>query len=266
MALSVFTVVFSGILGACLGSFANVLAVRWHEMGAPVGRSRCPLCRKTIRPKHLVPIFSYLILRGRCADCKAKIHIQYPLVELAVAILSVVAALRHNPLGSDFPAFAVELALVTLLAAIVVMDLRWKELPVEIMALIGFSALIVHVFAGSSFDIRHSIFELRNLVLAVALPLVFFGAQWLLSRGKWLGGGDVWFGVMMGLVLGNWQMTALAIYISYLAGGCAAAILLMTKILKRGANLPFAPFLALGLMLTVWFGISIQAWIAKFIF
>lgn len=261
MLVQIVTLVFAAIIGACLGSFANVLAVRWHELGSLGGRSRCPLCKKTIRPKHLVPIFSYLILRGRCADCRAKIHIQYPLVEMAVGILSVIAALRHNPLGPDFPAFAVEVALITLLAAMVAMDLRWKELPVEIMIMIGISATIIHLFGNQNYPLLTTTY---HLVPAVVLPVIFFGAQWLLSKGRWLGGGDVWFGAMLGLILGNWQMTAVAIYLSYLLGGCTAAILLLAKIIKRGVNIPFAPFLAGGLMLTLWFGDLIQMWIVRF--
>lgn len=261
--IQVVTLVFTALAGACLGSFANVLAVRWHEMAAPLGRSRCPMCKKTIRPKHLVPIFSYLILRGRCADCQARIHIQYPLVELAVAALSVIAALRHNPLSADFPAFAVEAALVALIAAIVVMDLRWKELPVEIMALIGLSAAIIHLFGNTGYGFHATGFR---LLWAVALPVVFFGAQWLLSRGKWLGAGDIWFGAMMGLVLGSWQMTASAIYLSYLMGGLVVAGLLLFGAIRRGSRISFAPFLAGGLMLTLWFGSSIQEWFVKLFF
>ncbi|MBU1033257.1 MAG: prepilin peptidase [Patescibacteria group bacterium] len=268
MFISIITIAFAFILGACLGSFANVLAIRWHEMGTLGGRSRCPKCKTTIRAKHLVPIFSWFFLRGKCSYCGVKIHIQYPLVEFVAGSLAVIAAIRHNPFSEEFPLFAVELGLGILLLAIAVMDWRWKELPVEILTIIGVSAAVIHLFALRPwpFVLSDLGFGIWNLILAAGLGVLFFGAQWLLSRGKWLGSGDVWFGAMMGLVLGSWQLTGVAIYLSYLVGGLAAAILLLTKIIKRGGNIPFAPFLTLGLMLTFWFGPAIQAWLTKMFF
>lgn len=249
---SFLTILFSAVLGACLGSFANVVAIRTHLMVSLMGRSMCPACKKALRPRHMVPILSWLALRGKCADCGAQIHIQYPTVELVSALLVVIAAIRNAPLGPDSARFAFEVIISLGLVVMVVMDLRWKELPVELMAGLGILGIVFNYFFFSPF----------NLIFAVSVGVAFFGIQWLLSQGAWLGSGDVWFGGMMGLILGSWQLNLIAIYLAYVAGGFAVALLLLAKKIKRGMSVPFAPALAIGLMLALWFGAKIQAWLS----
>lgn len=258
----IFIVTFAAVLGACLGSFANVLAIRMHEMSSLTGRSRCPACRKTLRPRHLIPIFSWLALRGKCADCGARIHVQYPLVEFLAAALTVIAALRYSPFGPDAVLFAVETIMSLALLVMVVMDLRWKELPLELMTGLGAIGLAFNLrtlLDGGLEDVPPRLFA---LALAVAVPVVFFGGQWLLSQGAWLGSGDIWFGAMMGLLLGTWAQTLIAMYLAYVIGGLGVMILLATRRVRRGMRVPFAPALALGLLMTMWFGTAIETWIA----
>lgn len=262
MTEQIFTVIFAAVLGACLGSFANVMAIRMHEMVSLTGRSRCPACKKNLRPRHLIPIFSWLALRGKCADCGAKIHVQYPLVEFLAAALTVIAALRFSPFGPDVLFFGVETAISLALLVMVVMDLRWKELPLELMVGLGAIGLAFNlrsILDGGLEDIPP---RLLALALAVAVPVVFFGGQWLLSQGAWLGSGDVWFGAMMALLLGTWAQTLIAMYLAYIVGGLVVMFLFATKRVRRGMRVPFAPALALGLLLAMWFGGAIENWIA----
>ncbi|MSR85736.1 prepilin peptidase, partial [Candidatus Uhrbacteria bacterium] len=84
------------ILGACLGSFLNVAIIRLKDASSMWGRSKCPECGKKIRSRHLVPILSWFLLHGCCADCHKPIHFQYPLVEFAAGLLMLVAFFRHN--------------------------------------------------------------------------------------------------------------------------------------------------------------------------
>jgi len=254
---SVLRIAFAAVLGACFGSFANVLAIRLHEESSLVGRSKCPACEKPIRPRHLVPIFSWLALRGRCADCGAKIHVQYPLVELSAALLSIIAAVRSDPFSD--PTFYGEMLLSVGLVVLVVMDLRWKELPLELMCLIGACGLMVRL--GASFALGDVKIEIVLIFFALALAVGFFGAQWLLSKGKWLGSGDIWFGAMIALVLG-WPGTPAAMYLAYLVGGFVVACLFVARIIKRGTRVPFAPALAVGMLLAMWFASPIQQWLS----
>ncbi len=244
------TIPFAAVLGACLGSFANVAAIRLHAMTSLGGRSRCPECDAPIRPRHLVPIFSWLALRGRCADCGAKIHIQYPLVELLCAALVVLAAIRHDPFLGYAAPFAFETIISISLVIVSVMDLRWSELPVEVLVLVGIVGAIWNLFFG--WLNGEIITSAISIATGTAVGTVFFGAQWALSKGKWLGSGDVWFGAMMGLVLA-WPTTAYAIYLSYIFGGFGVGMLYVLRKVKKGMRVPFAPALSLGLMAALWF-------------
>lgn len=244
-------------LGLCFGSFANVIIIRLHEMSSLHGRSHCVACNKVLRPQHLIPLLSWFWLRGRCAYCQEPIHIQYPLVELAGAILLVIAALRHDPFGSEFPLFIFESVIYFGLLIIVGMDLRWKEMPLELMIGLGIFAVLFHVLRAQQTGMV--LITIERLVLGAGVAVGFFGLQWLLSKGRWIGSGDIWFGGVMGFVAG-WPGTAVALYLSYLAGGLVVACLLITGVIRRGMRVPFAPALATGLVLTLWFGESIQAW------
>lgn len=244
---------FAAVIGACFGSFANVLAIRLHSESSLLGRSKCPACDAPIQPQHLVPIFSWLALRGKCADCHAKIHVQYPLVEIAAACLAVIAASHADPFLA--PAlFAGEFFFSLGLLVMVVMDLRWQELPLELMATIGVLGALVRVLLAPN-----QVMELYSVGIALTVAIAFFGLQWAISRGKWLGSGDIWFAAMMAGVLA-WPLTGIAIYLAYLVGGSVVLLLFILRIVKRGMRVPFAPALALGTLLALWFGPNIQTW------
>ena len=123
------------LFGACLGSFLNVVIIRWKNASSILGRSACPNCRKQIRPQHLVPILSWIVLRGRCADCHQPIHFQYPLVEMGAALLTVFAFFRHDFFSTHaaLEPFLFELIFTLVLLIISVFDLRWKLVPVELL-------------------------------------------------------------------------------------------------------------------------------------
>lgn len=250
-----FRFLFAGVLGACFGSFANVLAIRLHSESSLLGRSKCPACNTPIRPQHLVPIFSWLALRGKCADCDAKIHIQYPLVEVAAACLAVVAASHFDPL--TLPVFfAGEFFFSLALLVMVVMDVRWQELPLELMGTVGVLGALARVLMTE--DQKGEIYATGIALLVV---LAFFGMQWAVSKGKWLGSGDIWFAAMMAGVLG-WPLTGIAVYLAYLVGGSIVLLLFIFRIVKRGMRVPFAPALALGTLLAMWYGTHVQAWLS----
>ena len=244
-------IAFAAALGGCLGSFANVLILRWHEDSSLWGRSKCPNCRRVLRPHHMVPVLSWIFLRGRCADCGKKIHIQYPVVELAAALLGVIAALRWDPvfLENGYHFWFEFLFTIGLLVPLV-MDLRWQELPVEYLAGLGILGFLFQMsFVGPA-----------SLILAMVVAVIFFGLQVLLSGGKWLGIGDVWFGGMMGAVLG-WPSVLLAVYLAYLAGGIFAVVGMALGSVTRRSRIPFAPLLIFGTLVTLWWGPSLLAFV-----
>jgi prepilin signal peptidase PulO-like enzyme (type II secretory pathway) len=239
----IYKLIFSAMLGAVLGSFVNVLIVRWHEDKPLGGRSHCPKCKKTIKPRHLIPLVSWLWLKGRCAYCGKKISTQYVLVEVAALLLAVVASLRWDPFSQ--PMFWFEMVFSIGLLVPVVMDLRWKEVPVEQLVALGLFAAAFRLADGGWVAAA----SIAYGALAAAL---FFGLQILLSRGRWLGQGDWWFGLMMGMALG-WPLAPFGILLAYLFGSIAAIAGLGVGKFTRRTQLAFAPALALGTMCAIWF-------------
>lgn len=259
-AFSVFAIVWAGALGACLGSFANVVAMRWHEGASLRGRSMCPDCQTPLRARHLVPIVSWLWLHGRCAGCRRPIHVQYPLVEAAAALLAVGAAWRHPPFasGSMAPFLFEALFLVALLVP-VVMDIRWKELPLEWLVGMGTVGLVANVLGVGFVDAADAWARLGSSLCAMALAALFFGLQWRLSRGRWLGEGDVWMGAALGAALG-WPLVAWGVYAAYLLGGSVALLGLFAGAFRRGQQMPFGPMLAAGAVVAAWLAPSAAVW------
>jgi leader peptidase (prepilin peptidase)/N-methyltransferase len=243
------SILFAGILGAVIGSFANVLILRWHEEVSILGRSHCPACNQQIRWVHLVPILSWILLRGKCAACDSAISIQYPLVEATAMVLAIIAAVRHDPLVDPL-LFTFEFLSTVGLIVPVVMDLRWKELPLEY--LIGLSAFVL-LFRLLVVDGGGPVSVIAYDIASIAVVSGFFALQVIISRERWLGSGDIWFGLLMACILG-WPGAFVGVYAAYLLGGIVAALGLLSGLLKRGDRVAFAPVLAAGTLFALWYG------------
>lgn len=243
-------IIFAALLGGILGSFGNVLIIRWHSGKSLSGRSHCPGCKRPIKPRHLIPIVSWLWLRGRCAYCERKIHLQYVLVESAAFALGAIAAWHWNPFFQ--PQFWPEFLLTAGLLVPIAMDIRWKELPVEFMVGLGMLGAVFGLLGFSPW-LPGGASAAGSILLACAAVTVFFGGQIVLSHGRWLGEGDFWFGLMMGMMLG-WPNIAVAVYAAYICGGLFALGGFLAGRFGLKSKLPFAPALAAGTMVAMWFG------------
>lgn len=246
----------AGIVGAVFGSFLNVLIIRLYKGITILGRSECPHCRTTLRPQHLVPVLSWIWLRGRCATCQYAIHIQYPLVEIVSAAIFVVVYLRH-PLHADlslWPLFAVESVFLLLLLALSVFDLRWKILPIEPMVVATVLAVAWNVLSGT--------LPWTSVVLGMIVAGGFLGIQVWLSRGRAMGGGDPWLGLLMGAFLG-WPQVGIALYFTYIIGGGIVLVLYLFGAVRKGSRIPFAPFLVLGTVGAMLYGQVIEMWVRR---
>ncbi len=253
--------VLCAIFGAIFGSFANVVAIRTHENSTLWGRSHCVHCNVPLKIQHLVPIISWIIQGGKCTQCHKAIHIQYPLVEVGAALLAVVSVFRHLPFETGWPAMAFEFFFGLCLIIFLVMDARWKELPLELMVATGviFSLwdMLMAVGAGATpWSVAWS-----HLV-GFGILTLFFLFQWVVSRKRWIGVGDIWLGAVLGAVLG-WPLAGIAIYLSYIFGGSVAITLLVSKKVKPGARIPFAPSLVAGTLAAMWWGPAILNWLSN---
>ena len=226
------------VLGVVFGSFGNVLVYRLPRGESVNGWSRCRSCGARLGTRDLVPLFSYAALRGRCRACRERISWQYPLIELAGGFLFLLAgALVPMP----FQALLLALAL-WLLLLIATVDLQTQRIPDALS--IPFTLLaVVYSLSTGSFD-----------ALSPTIAVGFLGAQWLVSRGKWVGSGDVLLVAGLSALAGPWQQTLLALILSYIIGAVMAAGLLLSGKKQRDDTLSFAPFLASGLLVTLVYG------------
>lgn len=226
-------------LGFAVGSFGNVVAGRLPAGESIRGRSHCPHCKRTLGALELVPVLSWLGLRGRCYGCKKRISLQYPMVEIATAWLFLLAILAtgYEPISALFLGIALWAMLI-----ITIIDTRTQLIPDALTLTLGICAIAVHALRGDF------------PVAAPLIGLIFFGAQWLLSRGKWVGSGDIFLSVALGFLLGTWEMMTVSLFIAYISGAIVVTFMLLTGSVKQGAHVAFGPFLIGGAFVTLLFG------------
>ena len=258
------------VVGLCLGSFVNALVWRLHEqetkrsgskkLSILNGRSMCPHCKHELAAKDLVPLLSWLALNGKCRYCHKSIAWQYPLVELLTALLFVAsyvwwpADLRSFQIGI----FIWWLALLVGLMALLVYDLRWFLLPNRIIYPTGVAAAAMAVITVVNADSPAK--ALLNITLAVLVGGGLFYLLFQVSDGKWIGGGDVRLGWVLGLVAGTPGRSVMFIFLASIIGTLISLPLLYSHKLKRNSTIPFGPLLIVGLIITQLFGAGISHW------
>ncbi len=258
------------ILGTSLGSFLSVIIhrVEKQQKGIIIGRSRCPHCRKTLAPADLVPILNYLYLRGKCRYCKKPISPMYFFLEITSALVFVLLYVKF-PFVMEFGAETYSINTATLLQyvfyalnsvfliGIFFHDLQYTRIPdIFVFPFIALSLI------GSL--VMHNI-DFPNLMIAVALALLFFGGQRLLSKGAWLGEGDVYVAVGMAFLFG-WKLLIVATVLTYLLGAIISILLLILKKVDRKSKIPFAPFMVFGSFATLLYGEEILTWYSNIYF
>jgi len=229
------------IFGLLLGSFLSMLLPRLHhgEKGIFTGRSHCTVCKKTLRASDLVPLLSYLWLRGRCHACKERISFWYPVTELVSGLLF--AALYFQVQNWELFAWMVPHFFVLLF--IFFYDLRYKEIHDAIMLPAIAFAFLASFWIG----------DVQSSLIGAAVGVGFFGLQYIVSKGRWIGIGDLRIGAFIGFMLA-WPMTLLAIMVSYVIGSLVSVVLLLSKKATAKTAVPLGPFLVLGTVLAFFFG------------
>lgn len=220
----------------------------------------CPDCKHELAVKDLLPIVSWLSLKGKCRYCSKAISWQYPLAEASMAMLFV-ASYLHWPVvveGAQIISFILWLVLAVGFMALIVYDLRWLILPNRIMAPLGLVAGLFACVGVATAD--HPLRALVNTVLAVAVGGGIFYALFQFSSGKWIGGGDVKLGWVLGLVVATPARALLLIFVASALGSLISLPLLATKRLKPQSTIPFGPFLILAAIVVQLFGHSILYW------
>ncbi|MDH5442215.1 MAG: prepilin peptidase [Candidatus Nomurabacteria bacterium] len=264
--MNLFLVIAGGILGLIVGSFLNVVTLRMNTGKTIGGRSHCMQCNRKLDWWHMVPFFSYLFLRGRCDFCKSSISVQYPIVELATGIIFALVISRFGFHVSTIWYWIIS----SILVVIAVYDLRHFIIPWVpnlLLAIMGFITLFIpslHFVTGNSW---FQIPTMWNLFSGVIIALPFF-ALWLVSRGRWLGLGDVKYMVSSGWLLGLLGGVSGVLYAFWIGAAWVIVLVLVQtirKIIAPGlsaeipARVPFGPFLVVGTLLVILSGVDIQA-------
>jgi len=237
------------VYGVAIGSFLNVVIYRVPRAESLLRPgSHCPSCQKPIRARHNVPLLGWLVLRGRCADCRTRISVRYPLVELGtgIAFVAVTARLAQLHLVSAVPAFLWFTAIGIALAAI---DLDVRRLP---NAIVLPSYPVLAVALGGSAWWQHDWWSLaRAGIGAAALLAFFFTVVFIHPAG--MGLGDVKLSGLIGAVLGylSWTALVLGAFLGFFLGAVVGVAVLASGRGNRKTALPFGPFMVAGALLAV---------------
>jgi leader peptidase (prepilin peptidase)/N-methyltransferase len=257
-------------VGLLVGSFLNVCIARMPEDRSVVSPpSHCPACGKGIRPYDNIPVISWLLLRGRCRDCRTPISSLYPTVELLTGCVSWLLWRRlvDSPAdldGAHVAAWGVHFGFAAMLVALTFVDLRHYIIPDE------FSIYAVPFGVGASLLLTWLGYPLaigwKQSVLGAALGggllvgvmLVFY----LLTRRDGMGMGDVKLLAMIGAFLGAWPAVPFVIFVSSLIGAGVGVPLALSRGLGVRAQVPFGPFLSLAALIYILHGPElIERWL-----
>lgn len=256
--------VFAFGFGVIIGSFLNVYLYRFHTGKSLSGHSHCLSCGTPLKAYELVPLLSYLALWGRCRTCSSYIPIRYFLVELLTGLLFVLVVLTSTSIFTT----ALLLVLVSILVVIAVYDLYHMIIPDELVG-----AVLVVALVGQGYELIMSlepmVFALN--LLAATLGSTFLFILWKMSEGRWIGFGDVKLALPLGLFVGYGSVFSMLVLSFWIGAIIGLAMLAVQKIVRRGqahlrfspqrltikSAVPFAPFLILGFLTVLFFGIDV---------
>ncbi len=252
------------VIGLALGSFVNALVWRMHRSATSKqkltvwsGRSMCTHCQTTLAAKDLLPVISWLVLRGRCRYCHKSIE-DTPIAELLVPLLFITSYVfwPHSFDAAGIVLFVVWLLALVVLTALLVYDLRWMLLPNRLIVVFSvFAAVLLIVRAATE-----GVPVLLSGILAAVVIAGFFYVLHQVSNGKWIGGGDVKLGFGLGLVAGSPVGALMVVFLASLLGTLASLPKIIIDKSALVSRLPFGPFLILATVITFLFYQDVLSW------
>ncbi len=268
-----------GTFGLIVGSFLNVLILRFGFTESRQSRSHCMACGQQIHAFDLIPVISFAVLKGRCRQCGSRLLAQYPAVELSVAVLFVVSWHLLPPAVGLWSVLAFVSLLIFLvsLVGLVVYDIRHTLVPLPFVFVLLASAFFAPLFQSISITSLDPILDALSGGITLA---GFLLALHLATGGKGMGMGDVYIAAAVGLLLGLFrgiEALMFAVWIGtifYLSVMALSSVLKSFRLPRRFSRvtmkteLPFVPFLALGVLLALFTDISplaFGAWLSHLI-
>lgn len=235
------------IFGIVIGSFINCFIWRQNNnMRIVIGRSKCIHCGRCLRWFENIPIFSFLFLHGHCRTCGKKIPFYYIITEFFSGLLFVIVYWMFNEFfQNDLCRLFRDFLMISILLTIFIGDWLYQIIWTEI------------VFAGIIIGFLFNFFIMDVSTTSMLFGLLFGGGfflvQYIISKGRWIGGGDVRFGMMMGIWLG-FPVTIVAIFIAYIIGAIFSTPFLILKKKTYTSKISFGPFLAVATLWALYFG------------
>lgn len=223
------------IFGLIIGSFLSAYSYRLpREISIRNGRSKCPNCHTQIKSIDNIPILSFIFLGGKCRNCKQKISLRYPLIEISTAITFVLIG---------FNIF--HLVIASILILIFVIDLEHQIIPDELV----FFGLVIFIV----FNFQNTLYTNLLAGLLSASTLLFLN---FITKGKGMGLGDVKLAILLGAIVGI-NLFLIWLFLSFLSGAIMGIILIIFQRAEIKSKIAFGPFLIIGLILTNLFGQSL---------
>lgn len=236
-----------GLVGLCVGSFLNVVIYRVpNKLSIVQPASHCPVCKIPIKWYDNIPIISYIILKGRCRNCKTHISFRYTLIEILNTVFWVVFAILFWKTNVVL-AICYMIVSSTLLV-ISCIDFEHQIIPDRFQILLLALGIIVTIFDTTQMWYSHLI----GLGIGAGIMLLFYGLGFLLFKREAMGFGDVKLMGVCGLILG-WQNILVAIIVGSIVGAICLLIL-QKKSQEKNKEYPFAPFLVLGVFFALILG------------
>jgi prepilin signal peptidase PulO-like enzyme (type II secretory pathway) len=224
-------------------------------------RSQCLHCGHRLKWYDLLPLFSWTATGGKCRYCHKKIGRFEPIIEIGVAVFFVASYIFWPEMIQSMPQmayFILWLIAGVLLAILFAYDLKWTLLPNRVMfPLIAVGALAAAFNVFGSLD---PIGTLVNIIIAVFLLSGMYLILWLVSKGQWIGFGDVKLGLALALLLGDWKLAFIALFAANLIGCLIVIPGMLSGKLTRKTRVPFGPLLILGAVVAAWWGNVVLAW------
>jgi prepilin signal peptidase PulO-like enzyme (type II secretory pathway) len=243
------------LLGVCVGSFLNVVILRFGFSERAAQRSQCAQCNATLRARDLVPLVSYLALRGRCAHCGSAITAQYPIVEVLLGAVFVLTFMVTQSGTYDPLLFVVTAGFWTAMLGLVVYDVRHTLVPLPfVYALFGFAGVRVLVDLAT----YYSLVPLMDALWGAVVCGGFFALITAVTRGKGMGIGDAYIAAAIGAMFGLTVGVVAGVFAVWIGALFGISMLLAQWVFEQLASrashrrvtlkseIPFAPFLALG--------------------
>lgn len=254
---------FATVFGLIIGSFLNVYIYRLNTGKSLAGHSHCMSCGTGLRPYELVPLLSYLFLRGRCSTCGCYIPARYFIVELLTGLLFLAA----YTIASSLLELVYLWSLLSILVVITVYDIRHFIIPDRLTIAL---TLITLLWQGRLLYQSGSLYDLGITVGAALLGAGFFYFLWFVSNGRWIGFGDVKLAFPLGLLVGPAAVFSMIVFSFWIGAGVSLALIGTAKLIGGQFRLrnrifsltiksvvPFAPFLIAGSLLVLFTQINV---------